>query len=142
MLGPSWESLDIPFKPSQEAFHSWLDSEVDLFFRMVSSGKRGRHCADSPDGQHQLQMDTEHCRYCGKEWVADLGYAAPVALGPRMMDAQARSCPSSGDGFHWVEISGCCRVCGNSCAPLPDYAVDQAVVDEINAGITARLRGW
>jgi|SRR5688500_10807034 len=140
MFGASaWESLDIPAKPSREAFLSWRDSEVERFFRLVRSGERAGNCADSPDGQHQLQMDTTECRYCRGGWV-ELGYSPPLALQPRMMDAEAQSCSFSGDGFHWVGSSLVCQMCGMSCASLPKFEVDQSIVDLINALAAERAR--
>lgn len=137
---PTWETLNIRAKPTREAFASWSDSDVERFFRLVRSGQRAARCADSPDGQHQLQMDTNWCRYCHRAWAEELGYAAPVTTRPRMMDAQAQSCTVSADGFHWVGSTPVCRLCGSPCGPLPQFPVDQGVVDQINADIAARAK--
>lgn len=62
---------------------------------------------------------------------------------PQMMDAQAQSCPVSTDGFHWVgSTPPVCRACGASCAPLPNYEVDPAVINEIDAERAARARAF
>ena len=135
-----WEALDIPFKPSREAFESWLDSEVELFFRVVRSGERAGHCAESPDGQHQLQMDTEECRYCHKWWTGELGYSPNRTSRPYMMDSRAQSCSSSPDGFHWVKEGQTCRLCGSSCAPLPKFVVTAEIADELNALAAAIMK--